>query len=236
MGHPIEFPATTSDSCRHSREAALTEREFELLYEASHRLDQPYRLEAQFVITAAGRLGFRAGEIAHMRRSWVDMNTQMIHVPRHDPCDKGRDGGVCGYCVRSAEDKAAHGPISREEALQTRWHPKTQNSVRKVPYGFDARTEIVIERFFTEYKRYPRSRLSVNRRVDRVAEECAELDTDAIFPHGLRATAATHHVARGLAPAPLQAMFGWAKMQTAEKYLQTSGDRTDRALRQIYSR
>jgi len=54
----------------HSKEDALSEREFELLLEAASRLsasDYYYTPDPEFTIYVLGRLGLRRGELAHLR-------------------------------------------------------------------------------------------------------------------------------------------------------------------------
>jgi len=71
---------------RHSRERVLSEREFERLLQAVERIDDSwYRTVTRFVTVAAGRLGMRAGEIAHMHEDWVDFRAGIIDIPdQHD--------------------------------------------------------------------------------------------------------------------------------------------------------
>ena len=57
---------------RHTHEDVLTDREFELLLEACSSLPEPQDLQTRFVCLAAGRLGLRAGEIAHFHAEWLD--------------------------------------------------------------------------------------------------------------------------------------------------------------------
>jgi site-specific recombinase XerD len=55
-----------------------------------------------------------------------------------------------------------------------------------------------------------------------------------IYPHCLRATAASYHAYRGVAPVPLQALMGWSDLATAQKYIRISGTATARAVRNIH--
>ena len=52
---------------RHTHEDVLTDRQFELLLEACTALPAPHDFEARFICLIAGRLGLRAGEIAHFQ-------------------------------------------------------------------------------------------------------------------------------------------------------------------------
>lgn len=225
-----------STATRHSKDDALTDREFELFLEGCQRLDEYYGLQARFVALVGGRLGLRSGEITHMRESWIDWRERTIDIPRHQPCEKGRGGGICGYCAAQAEQMAAHNDIPLDLAREQMWGAKTDMAARSVPFDFDARSELVIERFFERFDRWPLSRQAVNRRVERAAEAAAEIDADGVYPHALRATAATHHAGRGLDVLPLQQMMGWAQASTAECYVQRSVENTRRALHMVHSR
>ena len=106
-----------------SKEDSLTDREFELLLEGCYRMDDDYfALEAKFVVLVAGRLGLRAGEIAHLREEWIDWRRRMIVIPGFERCTKGRDGGPCGTCRQSARQKVGHNhDVSLENALAQSW-------------------------------------------------------------------------------------------------------------------
>ncbi|WP_135807314.1 tyrosine-type recombinase/integrase [Halorussus marinus] len=101
----------------HSRKRALNDREYELLVEGARRIDDDLRsLEALFVAFVGGRLGLRPGEIAHMTSEWVDWRRRRICIPYHEPCEKGRDGGICGYCRSQSEQRAEYNTLSLAEA------------------------------------------------------------------------------------------------------------------------
>jgi len=110
--------------------------------------------------------------------------------------------------------------MTYEAAIEERWKPKTKNSVRSVPFDFDVRVEMCIEEFDRRWDEYPRSRCTVNRRVNDVVE-AAGLD-GRIYPHSLRATAASLHASRGVSPYALMSIMGWNDIQTARNYIQAS--------------
>lgn len=215
---------------RNTAEDGLTDRQFELLLEACDKLKPPKDLQARFIILLAGRLGMRAGEISHTKSWWVDWKKGMINIPVHEPCE-------CGYCAQHAMQRVKYNEngLTFEEAMKDQWGPKTWMAARAVPYDFDSRVELIVERFFEEYDEYPRSRLSVNRRIKEVAV-LAGFEPARVYPHCLRATAASYHAARGLDAIPLQAFMGWSDISTAQKYVRLSGDHTSRALKLIHSR
>jgi integrase len=213
---------------RHSRQDALTDNEYEHLLEAAGELDEPYDAECSFIVIAGGRLGMRGGEIAHVDESWVNWNRSMIEIPPFEPCS-------CGYCRKRAKSAAEHNDgLTFSEAMEQRWNPKTSNSARAIPFDFSDRVEAVVTAFFDRYDAYPCSRVSVNRRVDRVAR-AADLDPSRVYPHALRATAATHHAYRGVATTALQNLMGWEQLSTANKYIRLSGEPTAAALRDAHS-
>jgi len=219
---------------RHSHQDALSESEFDRLIEATDDLEPPYDAECLFVLVAAGRLGMRAGEISHLRETWIDWDTNQIQIPRFDPCDHGDGNTVCGYCRAQSQLAVENGTYeSLEEAVENRWEPKTSNSARAIPFDYDPFIETVVREFFADRDRWPHSRVSINRRVDRVLE-AAGYPTDKCYPHSLRATAASHHAYRGLPAAALQSLFGWSNLQTAQKYLRLSGGATAKALKNAH--
>jgi integrase len=214
---------------RHSHEDALSEASFKSLVESAKELEEPYDAECVAVLYLGGRLGLRAGEIAHVRESWVNREQQVIEIPRHSQCRSGENGNICGYCHKRAQSAVEHDEdLTMQEALENRWEPKTEKGVRAVPYDFKPEVEAVVEAFFESYDAWPTARIGVNRRVDRVAE--AADYTDRVYPHALRATAANWHASRGVPPAALQALMGWAQLAVADKYVRLTGTATSRAL------
>lgn len=213
---------------RHSHEDALTDREFIQLLEGCEQLPDPYRFEARFICLIAGRLGLRGGEIAHLQTEWLDWDRKHIRIPSVEECE-------CGYCRRQARQEAKHtDDLTYEEALETRWHPKTPTSARVVPFDVSLRLEMTLERFANRFDAFPKSRSTVNRRVKEAAEQAGL--SGRVYPHCLRATAASFHAYRGLAPVPLQALMGWSDLSTAQKYIRLSGTATARAIRSTHDR
>jgi site-specific recombinase XerD len=135
-----------------------------------------------------------------------------------------------------ARQKAEHDDeLALEDALADAWVPKTDAAARAVPYGFDPRTSIIVERFFEQYDEWPVSHNGVGRRLKRAADATDAIDAEAIYPHCLRATAATFHAGRGLRAINLQALFGWADLSTARKYVRISGEAVSNALQNVHA-
>jgi hypothetical protein len=80
----------------------------------------------------------------------------MICIPRHQECTGGRDGGQCGYCRRKAAQKVEHNEdLDLEAAQASMWSPKTEAASREIPFDASPRAEIVTERFFERFDRWP---------------------------------------------------------------------------------
>ena len=209
---------------RHTHEDVLTDRQFELLLEACAGLPAPHDFEAGLTCLIAGRLGLRGGEIAQFQTAWVNWNRWTIRIPQHEPCR-------CGYCRRRAQQETIHNDDrSIEDAVASRWHSKTGASARLIPFDLSLRLELCVERSANRYDAFPRSRSTVNRRVQAAAKE-ADLPRRA-YPHCLRATAASYHA--GGAPVPLQALMGWSDLATAQRYIRVSEIATADALRRVH--
>lgn len=211
---------------RHTNEDVLTDREFELLLEGCTELPEPQCFEARFICLVGGRLGMRAGEISHLDTEWLDWDRKIIRIPQHEPCS-------CGYCRRQAAQEVDHNEnLTRSEAVSTRWHPKTVASARAIPFDLSLRVELCLERFTDRYDSFPKSRSTINRRINEAANYAGL--SGRVYPHCLRASAASYHAYKGVAPVPLQALMGWSDLATAQKYIRISGTATADALRRVH--
>lgn len=226
----------SDDEVKHAKSDAPSEREYEQLMQASYSIDEPRRLEARFVLVCGGRLGMRPGEIAHFQADWIDWHESRVEIPNHEPCAKSRDDGPCHDCQTRAEQRTEYNEdLTYEEALAMRWHPKTENGIREIPFDWSERISLVLRQFVERIGDYPNSRNVVNRRVDELAAE-AGMDVGGVYPHALRAASATYHAGRGVDALNLMSMHGWETLQTANVYLSESSANTQRALRAAHSR
>lgn len=223
----------TAEQTHHCREDALSDREFERLVEATHEMDEYRGLEARFIVFAAARLGMRAGEIVHATADWVDWRREMVQIPRHESCDRGRDGGLCGSCRQAARQMVQyHDDLSLAAAEDLMWSPKTESSAREIPLT-TTRATIALEDYFERFDEFQISQTGVNRRVERAAELADGLDPADVYPHALRATCASFFAARGLNAVALKSLMGWSDFSVALKYIEDSGERTSQALDSI---
>lgn len=255
---------------RHSREDALSDRQFEVLVDATYRMKPSQRLEGRTALYLAGKCGLRGGEIAHLTEEWVDWNEKIIVVPEHDRCTKGtNEGEICGYCRRRAIEELRTNNLTIEEAeravryefdddrlralgddgiretalqlrdevnityqeaVERRWKPKTPNSAREVPFDFDVRVELCLEEFFDRFESWEKSKSTVNRRINRIAK-VADVDWP-VYPHCLRATAASFCAARGVSAYSLMSILGWSDISTARAYIASNAKQANREIRQ----
>lgn len=254
----------------HSREDAVSNRQFERMVEATYRFEKEWKaLEARFALFATGRLGLRGGEVTHIHREWVDAQNGTVTIPEFWPCEKGtRDGEICGYCRRralervkannlsiedaitaighvyddatlaqldedalleEAQDLRQEVNITMQEAREDRWQPKTAEAAREIPFDFDVRCAMVIEEFFEHHDQWPKSKATLNRRIDEVAEAAGIEDN--VYPHALRATAASYHAARDVSAHSLMSIMGWADIGTARSYITSSAEQANREVR-----
>ena len=216
-------------------EKVLTEREFERLIEGTYRIDSPNKsLEARAAVLIGGRLGMRPGEVTHLDSSWIDWKRQMIRVPSHDQCTKGRNGGLCGYCRQAVQKQVDSHEQGASELRQQYWQPKTDAAARVIPFHFSSRVHVTLEYLDQEHDGWPYSFSTLQRRLSSALDRAPELKPGSTSPHGLRATAASYHAGRGLDMPALRSMFGWRDIETAKQYMNLNGSRTRRALSSIH--
>lgn len=119
--------------------------------------------------------------------------------------------------------------ISLDDALAEQWQPKTHNSARQVPFDFDVRVQLTLEAFFDRFDAWENSAATVNRRINRVAER-SNVET-RVYPHALRATAASYHASRDISIHSLMSIMGWADPGTARAYVTANEDQAAREIR-----
>lgn len=127
------------------------------------------------------------------------------------------------------EKRVTENNKSYEDIKDDWWQPKTNASIRTIPYDFDVRLQLTVERFFDKYDKFPVSKATLNRRIDRAAE-LSDLHKN-IYPHSLRATAATTHASRDVSPYALMSVMGWRDMDTARTYVAASDESAAREIR-----
>lgn len=169
--------------------------------------------------------GGLCGYCAHRVRNHVEA----MNISHEEAVKRVRDdfGGDLSDLSEEAVDELARKKqdelrVTHEEAVEKWWQPKTEQGSRDIPYDWDARTALLIEDFIDEYEIYPKSQSTVNRRIDEVAE-MASL-SENVYPHALRATAASFHAKRDVSAYSLMAIMGWKNIGVARAYIQSSSE------------
>lgn len=154
--------------------------------------------------------GLRVSEFAHLRASWVDWQEETINVPAMQNCNK-----LC--CVQRAGS----------------WQPKTKMAVRSVPMK-EVRLKEVLRAYFTLNNEVPLTTVAIWYRVKRLAQR-ANI-AHKVYPHALRATAATLFAHKGISAPTLQYIMGWSQLKWAELYVQSSKRRALEEVDKVYGK
>ncbi|MFP4019281.1 MAG: tyrosine-type recombinase/integrase [Promethearchaeia archaeon] len=144
-----------------------------------------------------------------------------------DACEKNKETFVCKVLcytgLRASEfthmknswldwqQESIH--IPREDGD---WTPKTQHAVREIPLMFEAKK--LLYNHFQLRNEIDMSRTTVYRIVRRAGRR-VEGPFPKVYPHSLRATFASMLAANGLSAIDIQSIMGWAKIETANKYV-----------------
>ncbi|MEI6795357.1 MAG: site-specific integrase [Methanomassiliicoccales archaeon] len=109
------------------------------------------------------------------------------------------------------------------------WTPKRADSARTIPaLKISSRAWEAARDFFTAHPSLDMTRMTVYRIVVRVAERSGL--KKKVYPHCLRATAATKLAYRVHNPIVLCDIFGWKQLKMAEVYIRRAGGRTEAEL------
>ena len=115
------------------------------------------------------------------------------------------------------------------DALAEQWQPKTPTSARTVPFDFDVRVDLELRKFLNVSDGWERSAATLNRRISRVAE-ISDV-SGRVYPHALRATAASYHASRDISVHSLMSIMGWADPSTARVYVRGDAESAAREIR-----
>ena len=78
----LELTRRPPPMVRNSHQDALADAQFDNLVAAAETLEPPFDAEAMMILYAGGRLGMRAGEICHLKESWIDWEKKHIENVR----------------------------------------------------------------------------------------------------------------------------------------------------------
>jgi len=106
---------------------------------------------------------------------------------------------------------------------------------RRIYFGFSPIWEVLSAYFVLENEVFPSnptssSRVTVWRRVKSLCKKIGL--RKPLTPHGLRATGATWAANSGMSAQGIREMFGWSKLETAERYIGMSGRTAERELKE----
>lgn len=215
---------------RSSRDDAPSPRRYRAMKRAAAEdVKEEFQLQCMFALVTMGELGLRAGELCHMTRDWVDLDRGVVQIPSKDDCE-------CGYCRQQAKQQVErYGIRTFEKDLDRRWCPKMEASIRTIPYNWSDEIVEIYDRFFQQYDSWEWSRVSVNRRVDRIIEATPSIpEGEQVYPHALRAHAAMLHARQGMRAHHLQRLMGWSRVTGAMKYIRLVADDVEEELRRIH--
>lgn len=197
--------------------------------------NKKFRLECEFLVRVMGELGLRAGEVVHLSEDWVDFSQDTIVIPEFDRCDYGDDGGPCGYCKKQARQREKKNEdISYEMALRDCWSPKTEFAEREIWYGWDPTLVDLIDEYLIHFDHVPLARCTVNRRMDKIAEESELVEKDDIYPHALRGHAAKYHASKGMRAFQLKELMGWSDVSASMDYIKLASNDVRSELKRVH--
>ncbi len=166
--------------------------------------------EDRLILELMALLGLRASEVAHLRAEWVKDGE--IRKPRSQSCN-------CSSC-------------------QGEWKSKSEASVRSIPIP-----NLMADSLYTFLSQSPGgfhlTRQAIWQKVKTVAKRAKikvrGLSEDTIYPHVLRATAASRLASAGMSAPALCYIMGWASIEMGVHYINIAQAKAEahRQLKQI---
>ena len=192
------------------REDSLTPQESTmLLASAISSLDR-------FIIFTIVFAGLRVSELKHLRRSWVNFEAKTITVPTRQYCPCWE----CNYTYPRGQKKCKKGL----------WRPKTRKGARTVP--IHPLLLPILTEFLASYEEIGLTRVSIWAHVKAAAKRARIFRS--IYPHCLRATAATRLALQKISAPSLKYLMGWNSLQAAEDYIKSDMHQAHKEVNQIW--
>jgi len=110
------------------------------------------------------------------------------------------------------------------------WTPKTESSIRAIPFKHMDRGRAIISQYFGVYTGTNITRVGIYKRIQRIAKRTKI--QKKVTPHSLRATAASMFAECGLSAQALRQVMGWSRLETADRYITRSGRAAEMELEQ----
>jgi len=179
-----------------AKENALTQAEV-VAFEQAIKTDKQ-----AYIYILCGIFGMRIGEVVHCKLDWFDLTEgrESIKIPRQMKCD-------CTEC-KNRPNKGV-------------WSPKTRAGARTIP------ARICLSYFYSAHE-YLKNGGSVGtqracRYMIHVIAKRAKIP-HTVFPHALRATAATKIAAmQDMNSVRITNIMGWESIKIADEYIRASG-------------
>lgn len=102
-------------------------------------------------------------------------------------------------------------------SVEGKWKPKTKAGAREIPINFEVKQ--ILYKWFQTHKEIGMDRVTIYRIVKRVGKRLRPFKK--VYPHSLRATFATMMAANDMQVYDIQAIMGWAKIDTANSYIKS---------------
>jgi len=136
--------------------------------------------------------GLRVSEACHVRRTWI--KEDQIHIPPKQECH-------CFECRKRGY-----------------WQPKTKAGSRIIPIP------AFLRRYIYEFYQQEPEGLEITRQSAwyKVRALTKRAKLPVVFPHALRASAATLFAAKGLTGTELCYVMGWSRLEVGESYVRIS--------------
>ena len=166
--------------------------------------------EDRLIIELMVILGLRVSEVAHLNADWL--KEEEIRIPRSQPCG-------CSNC-------------------RGEWHSKSEASARSIPIP-----ETMIRTLHTFLRESPEgfhlTRQALWQKIKGIAKKAKikakGLSKDTIYPHVLRATAASRLATAGMSAPALCYIMGWSSIEMGQHYISIAQAKVEahRQLKQI---
>lgn len=178
---------------KHSYENALEPSEEKELINKIDKYNSPKRLHHKALIYLMMKAGLRVSEALQFRKEWF------IKKDNH-------------YIIKIPyEDKNIIN-------LRKNWRPKSKKAAREIPI-YNNEVTSYLDVYLQTNKRIELNRQNAYKMVQRYGKL---INKPELHPHALRSTFANYLVSLGVSVSTLKYLMGWAKLETANNYINGS--------------
>jgi integrase len=173
-------------------------------------------VQDKFIVYTLAFGGLRVSELKHLRRSWVNFEENTITIPTRQYCQCNE----CNFIDPKGKRKPKAGI----------WKPKTKKGARTIL--IHPVLVPIMSEFLASNEEIGLTRQRIWQRVKELALQAHIFRN--LYPHCLRATAATNLAYEGISAASLQYDFGWERLSSAEAYVKSDMKRAHKETQEIY--